>query len=337
MEQYERIDPESEVPKYRQVVDLILSDIESGIFRQGQRIPSINETSEELLLSRDTVEKAYICLKKMGVLSGVRGKGYFINQTSVYKKLRVALIFNKLSNYKRSIYYSLAGSLGVRASIEVFIYNHDVEEFKSIIDNNLHNYDFFIILPHFKDENADYGSVIRRIPVDKVIIADRFPDDLNQYPVVYQEFENDIQSALTTGLPLLRKYVRLNLVFPADQFYSRRIQRGFRIFCQVNGFHFSVIDKLLPEDIRKGEAYVIVSDDDLYMFLRMMREKGWKAGREVGIVAYNDNPVKELLEDGITTISTNHDEIGRLIARMILTRDFRQIRTPFEFIERKSL
>lgn len=337
MEQYERINPESEVPKYRQVADLILGDIESGIFRHGQRIPSINETSEELLLSRDTVEKAYLYLKKMGVLTAVRGKGYFINQTSVYKKIRVALIFNKLSNYKRSIYYSLAGSLGVRASMEVFIYNHDMEEFKSIIENNIHNYDFFVILPHFKDENADYGSVIRRIPMDKVIIADRFPEDLKQYPVVYQEFENDIQSALTIGLPLLRKYSRLNLVFPVDQFYSRRISRGFRIFCQVNGFRFSVIDKLFPDDLRTGEAYIIVSDDDLYLFLRMMREKGWKAGREVGIVAYNDNPVKELLEDGITTISANHEEIGRLIARMILTRDFRQIRTPFEFIERKSL
>jgi DNA-binding transcriptional regulator YhcF (GntR family) len=337
MEQYERINPESEIPKYRQVVDLVISDIESGIFKQGQRIPSINETSEELLLSRDTVEKAYICLKKMGVLSAVRGKGYFINQTSVYRKLRVALIFNKLSNYKRSIYYSLAGSLGAKAAMDVFIYNHDVAEFEAIIDNNLNNYDFFVILPHFKDEQADYGRVVRRIPREKVIIADRFPEELHEYPVVYQEFEQDIQSALTKGLPLLRKYSQLNLVFPADQFYSRRIPRGFRIFCQVNGFPFSVIDRLHPELLRNNEAYIIVSDDDLYLFIRLMREKGWKAGREVGIVAYNDNPVKEILEEGITTITTNHDEIGRLIARMILTREFKQIRTPFEFIGRKSL
>ena len=55
-----KIDSESEIPKYKQVVDLFISDIEAGIFKQGQRIPSINEMSEELFLSRDTVEKAYV-------------------------------------------------------------------------------------------------------------------------------------------------------------------------------------------------------------------------------------------------------------------------------------
>ena len=74
-----RINHLSEVPKYKQVVDLIISDIEAGIFKQGQRIPSINETSEELLISRDTVEKAYVHLRKKGILSSVRGKGYFVN------------------------------------------------------------------------------------------------------------------------------------------------------------------------------------------------------------------------------------------------------------------
>ena len=59
-----KIDSESEIPKYKQVVELFISDIEAGIFKQGQRIPSINETSEELLLSRDTVEKAYVYMKK---------------------------------------------------------------------------------------------------------------------------------------------------------------------------------------------------------------------------------------------------------------------------------
>jgi DNA-binding transcriptional regulator YhcF (GntR family) len=337
MEPAERINPESDIPKYKQVAELIISDIDSGIFKQGQRIPSINETSEELLLSRDTVEKAYVYLKRMGILQSVRGKGYYVNQTSVFRKLRIAMVFNKLSNYKRSLYYSVVKTLGNRASVDVFIYNHDLQEFESIVDNNLNNYDFFVILPHFTSENIDFGSIIARIPKEKVIIADRFPEGLQQYPVVYQEFENDIQSALTSGLPLLRRYSKLNLVFPADQFYSRRILRGFQIFCQVNDFEFSIIDRLTESLLFENEAYVVVSDDDLYLFIKMVKARGWKLGCQVGVVAYNDNPVKEILEDGITTISTNHDETGRLIANMILTRDFRQIRTPFEFILRKSL
>jgi DNA-binding transcriptional regulator YhcF (GntR family) len=332
-----RINHESEIPKYKQVVELIISDIEAGIFKKGQRIPSINETSEELLLSRDTVEKAYVYLKKKGVLLSVRGKGYYVNQINVQNKIKVALIFNKLSNYKRSIYYSLVETLGNKAGVDVFIYNYQIEKFEEILENQISHYDYFVILPQFKDESANIETAIKKIPKEKVLLIDRNLDALKDYPVVYQEFEKDIQTALCEGLPLIRKYKKINLVFPTNQYYSKNILRGFQIFCQINELEFSIIDQLEEAEVKKNEAYVLVSDDDLYQFIKICKEKGWKLGSDVGVVAYNDTTVKEILEDGITTISTNHDEIGRIAAQMILSKDFRRIKSPFEFIQRKSL
>lgn len=337
MNRYLRINHQSEIPKYKQVVDLIISDIESGIFKQGQRIPSINETSEELLLSRDTVEKAYVFLKKKGILSAVRGKGYYVNQTNVYKKLKVALILNKLSNYKRHIYYSLAGTLGNKANVDVFIYNYDLAQFKEIIDNHMTNYDFYVILPHFKSESEEVIDIIKKIPSDKVLLVDRNLQSLNNYPIVYQEYEKDIQTALKSGIQLIKKYNKIHLVFPQNQYYPKYIVRGFQIFCQVNNLTFSVIDQLSDSDVEKDEAFVLISDDDLYRLIKISKSRSWKLGKDVGVVAYNDNPVKEILEDGITTISTNHDEIGRKAAEMILTKKFERVKSPFEFIQRKSL
>jgi DNA-binding transcriptional regulator YhcF (GntR family) len=332
-----RINHDSEIPKYKQVVNLIISDIEAGIFKKGQRIPSINETSEELLLSRDTVEKAYVYLKKNGVLSSVRGKGYYVNQVNIHKKIKVALILNKLSNYKRSLYYSFAEKLGTKAHVDVFIYNYNIEQFNEIINNQITNYDYFVILPHFNSESADVDHAIRKIPKEKVLLVDRNVESLNDYPVVYQEYEKDIQSALEKGIGLIKKYSKINLVFPGNEYYSKNILRGFQIFCQVNNLQFSVIDQLNEPAVKQGEAFVLISDDDLYRFIKISKSKNWKLGKDVGVVAYNDNPVKELLEDGITTISTNHDEIGRTAAQMILTKDFRRIKSPFEFVKRNSL
>ncbi len=332
-----RINPNSEIPKYKQVVNLILSDIEAGIFKKGQRIPSINETSEELLLSRDTVEKAYVYLKKGGVLSSVRGKGYYVNLVNIHKKIKIALIFNKLSNYKRSIYYSLSENMGNKANVDVFIYNYELEQFEDIVNNQLTNYDYFVILPHFNNENADVESVIRKIPKEKVLLVDRNVAALKNYPVVYQEYEKDIQSALEEGIELIKKYKKINLVFPVNEYYSKNILRGFQIFCQINDLQFSIIDQLCETDVKKGEAFVLISDDDLYRFIKISKSKNWKLGEDVGVVAYNDNPVKEILEDGITTISTNHNEIGRRAAEMILTQNFQRIKSPFEFVKRKSL
>jgi len=332
-----KIDSESEVPKYKQVVDLFISDIEAGIFKHGQRIPSINETSEELFLSRDTVEKAYVYMKKKGIVLAVRGKGYYINQVNVSKKLKICLIFNKLSNYKRSIYYSFVKEMGPKASVDVFIYNYDPDEFEAIVDNNLNNYDYFVILPHVRNENANISKVIKKIPREKVLIVDRFLDELKDYPVVYQEYDKDIQSALSCGLDLLQKYNRLNLVFPQAEYYPPYIVRGFRIFCQIHGFDCTIIDRMEDAEINQGEAYIIVSDDDLYAFIRQIKKKNWTLGKDCGVVAYNENQVKEILCDGITTISTNHEEIGQLAAQMLLTKKFERIKSPFRFIRRNSL
>ena len=59
-----QINEQSRVPKYKQIVDSIIADISKGKIQVGEKIPSINELSEFLLLSRDTVEKAYKLLKE---------------------------------------------------------------------------------------------------------------------------------------------------------------------------------------------------------------------------------------------------------------------------------
>lgn len=337
MTDYTRIDSESGIPKYRQVEEMIISDIESGIFKKGQRIPSINETSEELLLSRDTVEKAYVQLRKRGILASVRGKGYYVRQNSPGKKLRISLIFNKLSNYKRSLYNSFIQTLGKKASVDVFIYNYDISEFESLLENNLSNYDYFVILPHFKNENADVASVIRKIPKEKVLIVDRNLAELKDYPVVYQEYDQDIRQALSAALEILKKYTRLNLIFPKTEYYSSYIRKGFVLFSQLNQFEYQILDSLEEDRLYKQEVYITISDNDLYDLIRMIKKRGWVPGTDIGIISYNENPVKEILCDGISTISTNHDEIGRIAAEMILKKEFKRIKCPFQFIHRNSL
>lgn len=332
-----RIDSNSEIPKYQQVEEMILADIESGIFKQGQRIPSINETSEELLLSRDTVEKAYVHLREKGVLVSVKGKGYYINKLTAAKRLRIALIINKLSNYKRNLYNSLVQTLGSKASVDVFIYHYDIAEFETIILENLKDYDYFVILPLFRTDQPNVAAIIREIPKEKVLIIDRYLDELKNYPVVYQEFDKDIQMALAEALSLLRKYQQLNLVFPQNEYYSSSIKRGFSHFCQARKIKHSIIDQLDENEIRQNEAYILVSDNDLYTIIKSIKQRGWHPGKDIGLISYNENPVKELLCDGISTISTNHDEIGKKAAEMILQKNFSCVKSPFEFIQRSSL
>ncbi len=337
MSDINRIDNDSEIPKYVQVEELILNDIESGIFKQGQRIPSINETSEELLLSRDTVEKAYTNLRKKGIIVSVKGKGYYVATNDTGKKLKIAILFNKLSNYKRSLYNAFVQTMGSKATIDVFIYHYDITQFDNIINENLKHYDYFVILPHFRTDPSLAVPIIQKIPENRVLIIDRYWKELEKYPVVYQEFDKDIQQALLEAQDLLTKYKQVNLVFPQKEYYTTSIINGFTHFCQMLQIKFEIIDELKEELIHPGEAYILVSDNDLYKLVKTIKAKNWQAGKDIGIVSYNENPVKELLLDGIATISTNHEEIGQKAAEMILNKDFKRIKSPFEFIRRNSL
>ncbi|MCK5103538.1 MAG: winged helix-turn-helix transcriptional regulator, partial [Cyclobacteriaceae bacterium] len=73
MNNNDRIQENSRVPKYQQLIDSIISDIQEGVLKYGDKLPSINETSEGLYLSRDTVERAYKKLKELGVIIPVWG------------------------------------------------------------------------------------------------------------------------------------------------------------------------------------------------------------------------------------------------------------------------
>ena len=109
----------------RQLINAVLKGIEQGRLKQQDLLPSINDLSYELDVSRDTAEKGYRYLKKIGVLGSVPGKGYFIAKTEFTQPLKIFLLFNKLSTHKKIIYDSFASTPGNQAAIDFYIYNND--------------------------------------------------------------------------------------------------------------------------------------------------------------------------------------------------------------------
>ncbi len=106
------INPNSRMPKYKQVSNAIIAAIHKGKLVVNQKIPSINGLSEEFYLSRDTVDKAYKHLKAQNIIKSVRGKGFYISRTDLDIKFEVLFLVNKLSVYKMRIYNSFVKKLG---------------------------------------------------------------------------------------------------------------------------------------------------------------------------------------------------------------------------------
>src|SRR5262249_46360285 len=158
-------------------------------------MPSINELSFELDISRDTAEKGYKYLKKMGVLGSVPGKGYFIQNADFRQTLKIFLLFNKLSAHKKIIYDAFTASLGEYAVVDFYIYNNDFALFKRLMTDRKEDYSHYVIIPHFLEGEDKAPGIINTIPPEKLILLDKKMPGINgPYAGVYQNFEQDIYS-----------------------------------------------------------------------------------------------------------------------------------------------
>src|SRR3546814_8045742 len=106
-------------PKYQQLANAVINALEKGKIQKGDMLPSINELSYVLEISRDTAEKGYKHLKQLGVLGSVPGKGYYIADADFKRRLQIVLFFNKLSAHRSEEHTSELQSL-MRISYAVF-------------------------------------------------------------------------------------------------------------------------------------------------------------------------------------------------------------------------
>jgi DNA-binding transcriptional regulator YhcF (GntR family) len=333
-----QIDENSKIPKYQQVVDTIISDIEIGLVKVGDKIPSINETSEEYYLSRDTVEKAYKILRRRGIITAVRGKGFYVSSTTKKEGRRILLVFNKLSDHKKTIYNSFVKKLGATAAVDLQIHQSDSKMLEKIIIESLGKYDHYVIMPHLMEETESVRAAINKIPKERLILLNKDMNGIDgEYGCVFEDFELDIHQALYTGIEKIRKYKKLFLVFPTENYYCSGIRTGFMNFCEEEGFDYEIIQRVSHHDIKSRELYVVIEEADLVEVIKKAAAKNLKLGKNIGVITYNDTPFKEILAGGISVLSTDFARMGETMADMIQTHSRKKIKNPFKFIIRNSI
>ena len=88
--------------------------------------------------------------------------------------------------------------------------------------------------------------------------------------------------------------------------------------------------------IKSGDAFIVVDDRDLEFLVHYSMEHHLYLGKDMGIVSYNEAPLKGIVASGITTISTDFAQMGKSMARMILEGKKEKIDNPFKLNLRKS-
>ena len=335
---YLLIDYYSATPKYLQLANCIVKAISEGVLKENDILPSINELSFEFEISRDTAEKGYKHLKKNGVLGSVPGKGYYVKNAELNQKLKIFLLFNKLSPHKKIIYDAFVGALGDLAAIDFYIYNNDFLFFKKLISQQKDNYTHYVIVPHFLDGGENVHEIINTIPKEKLILLDKIvPGITGNYGAVYENFEEDIYNALVQANEKLSKYHTIKIIFPEYTYHPKEILEGFYRYCQQFAFTYKVVRNIENEPIKEGEVFINLMENDLVVLIEKILATKLKVGKHVGVISYNETPLKKIILNGITTISTDFQMMGEKAAQLILDQSTAHIKIPFYLTVRASL
>ncbi len=328
-----KINAQSNQPKYKQIVWSVELAIAEKRLNREDRLPSVNKVCLEFSISRDTVLLAYEELKKRGIIYAVLGKGYYVKSVEFTLEQRVFLLFDELNSFKEVLYNAFLENSNKNFQVDIFFHHFNLEMFKKLIAESKGNYAKYIIMPSNLEGTAAY---IKTLPPNDTYILDQTNEDLKDYPSVHQDFEADMYNALMSGIVPLKKYAELIFVFPGKK-EPYGMVLGFEKFCRESKVAFSIVSTFESDTIKTNTLFIVINDDHLVKVIEQAKRQQLALGTDYGIISYNDTSLKKVVENGITTISTDFVAMGKILAEMINSTSKKQVKNKSQLIIRNSL
>lgn len=309
-------DEYSQKPIYNQLANYIADQILSGEIPSETPLLSVNEAYKVYGVSRDTLISAYKLLQRRLMVTSVPGKGFFVSLRPKRDRQKVYVLFDAMNQYKETLYRSLIDNLGDRYEIRTAFHYYDRKLFDTLISTAMGQFDYYVVIPHF---NEDVTEILNKLPADKLLLLDAFPDGYQRNcAAVYQNFRVDAYEGLKSIREKLCKYKALHIVYN-DKFQympNGYLEGAYRF---AGEFHIPIYVEpgFEMENIEQGHCYMAVSERDLAMIINNMSNKGFVAGRDIGLLSLDETPLKEVLLGGITTLTTDFRLMGRTAAELI--------------------
>ena len=336
-----KIDSTGKEPIYKQLVAQVERSLHEGRIQAGEQFPSMNELAVQLHISKETVKKAYGILVEKGLVVPKHGKGFYAADLQSSGRPQVLVIFDKFSVYKQILFNAFAETLSGKAEVTIVNHNQSLDLMEYYLDNNLDHFDYYVVTPHFPLDVASQARAVKqlsRIPNRKLIMLDRLQPGYpgNNFGAVYQDFENDIYEGLNQGLAVSPPILNLRVITLPSSLYGPCIRKGVDRFSLENGIPVEYLQSA-PEIIHPGDIFLVLNsqlDAGLVSLTHVIESAHLQIGKDVRIISYNEFDMNELVLGGLTTVSTDFVQMGRLAAEMILDRHMRKVHCPFRMNKR---
>ncbi len=322
------------VSKSEAIAEALAGAIRRREMTGGASLPSVSEAAAAFKVAPKTIVRAYQKLKLSGYIESRSRIGFFVVNNLPRTRLRVMLLIHSFDPHFEVLYNEFSQRADHFCEIDLYFHHYNMQVFELIINRNLANYDYFII-SSFK--HPQVSAVLSRIPRSKVLIISRNDCLANFYSSILQDFFNGTYTALKQGSERLKKYQSLILCYPEPKGHSNDLKEGFEKYCIESGMPYRTVERLDQCAIEKGCAYLVIELADLVRLLKICRQRNWEPGRDVGIISYNETPLKEVIRDGIAVISCDFVQMAVEMADAVITGKSVHKIIPISLIIRNSL
>lgn len=316
--------------KVKQLSDLIEQDILVGKYRTDTSLPSINALSKTYHVSRDTVFKAFADLRERKLIDSTPGKGYYVTN----RKEKIFLLLDEYSPFKNTLYNSFVKKLSVSYKVDLWFHQYNEHIFNTILCEAIGRYNYYVVMNF---DNEKFSPLFDKIPSSRLLLLDFGKFEKRNHSYICQNFDDAFYKALTQLTARLERYRKIVFQLPQESKHPQTSVQSFETYCEAHHFVGEVVNEEDIQEVEKGVVYIVIRQTDVVNVIKRSRQNGLKCGVDFGLIAYNDTPAYEVIDEGITALSINWEEMGRKAASFILTGESVQEFLPTEVHLRNSV
>ena len=316
--------------KVTQLADLISQAISMREFLEGDSLPSINELSRRYGVSRDTVFKAFSDLRERGIIDSTPRKGYFVTG----QVTNVLLLLDQYTPFKETLYNSFAKHLPVNYKVDLLFHQYNERLFSTIVRESVGKYNKYVVMNF---DNERFSASLNKISPARLLLLDFGKFEKERYSYVCQDFDESFYGALQRLDDRFSSYRKFVFLFPSSLKHPQSSKDYFFRFCQDYNLSGSVEEDVENLKVEKDTAYLAIKQQDVVKVVKQGRLAVLKCGRDFGLLAYNDIPSYEVIDEGITALTIDWQQMGNEVARFVLDNAVVQKYLPTEVRLRNSL
>lgn len=323
--------------KYRELSNQLRNDIQTGVYEEGQKLPSENELADHTGYSRQTVRQAIGLLEDEGFLSRVRGSGTFVRSAVPRRTAthNIAVVTTYIGEY---IFPAILH--GIDEVLSENGYTPMLSATRNRVDNERRILMDFLNKPidglivegtktALPNPNIDLYAHFKEVGIPVVFIHGFYPELKKPVYVV----ANDRAGGRTLCEELLKKGHRhIAGIFKSDDIQGHRRYAGYADALRAEDLPVSddnvlwfttenrddLLAALTMRTLHGCSAVVCYNDEVALQVLGILQENGVDVPKEIELVSFDNSTLAQLSPVKFLSLSNPKEHLGQLAAQKLI-------------------